>query len=70
MSLLNTTNQSRLFQVLIYFYNVILLEIYFKESYTYDHEKYDYYGQKHSADCFYNYAAVACDSSVGSAVGK
>ena len=42
----------------------------FKGTYSYGHEKYDQCGNKNSTDHVYNSAAVACDSSVGSKIGK
>jgi len=41
-----------------------------KGTYSYGHEKYDQCGDKNSTVQIYGSAAVACDSSVGSKVGK
>lgn len=41
-----------------------------KEHYVYDHEKYGENKSVGSASGVYKSAAVACDSAIGSAVGK
>ncbi len=42
-----------------------------KENYNYDHEKYNENNtHKRSANGIYKSAAVACDSALGSEVGK
>ena len=50
----------------------MLLTLWFtkKGTYTYDHEKYNENMLKSSFNGVYNSAAVACDSAIGSSVGK